>query len=144
MRKIGLELRSLMNMIVRYTHKLSAEEEMSMQQAAIIKYLVNNSNRDINSKDLEEVFSMRRSTCSRMLKLMENRNLVERLDDPSDSRKKIIKPTKKSNDIISSIENKFDEMDDVISKNISEEDLNTFFSVLDQIKININDKKEEE
>lgn len=138
---IGLEIRGLVNLMVRYTHKLSENGDLSMQQAAIIKYLVQN--KDTTSKDLEAVFSMRRSTISRMLTTMQNKDLIMRIDDPVDSRKKLIIPTAKSIGIISSIKSKFDELEEKIRENISKEDLNVFFSVIDQIKQNITVEDEE-
>ncbi|WP_025725405.1 MarR family winged helix-turn-helix transcriptional regulator [Acholeplasma granularum] len=134
---IGLELKSVMNLIVRYTHKLSELQNISMQQAAIIKYLMHHQNEDINSKDLEIAFSMRGSTCSRMLTTMEQNDLIMRIDDQNDSRKKIIKPTEKSIRFISSIKDKFDEMEEKIKQNITLEDLEIFKKVIEQIKQNI-------
>lgn len=140
---IGLEIRSLVNLMVRYTHKLSENGDLSMQQAAIIKHLLQNKDKDTTSKDLEGVFSMRRSTCSRMLTTMQNKDLIMRIDDPVDSRKKLIIPTAKSIGIISSIKSKFDELEEKIRENISKEDLDVFFSVIDQIKQNITVEDEE-
>ena len=139
---IGLELKSLMNLMVRYTHKLSELESLSMQQAAIVKYLIHHKDKDLNSKDLEQAFSMRGSTCSRMLKAMEQNDMVVRIDDKTDSRKKIIKPTEKSIQIIHNIKSKFDEMEKRIKENISKEDLEVFFRVIDQIKQNITVEEE--
>lgn len=140
---IGLELKSLMNLIVRYTHKLSENGDISMQQAAIIKYLIQNQDKEITSKELESVFSMRRSTISRMLTTMENKALIIRMDDPVDLRKKVIKPTEKSIGIISNIKSKFNDLEQKIRENISKENLDIFFQVMDQIKQNITVEDEE-
>lgn len=143
MKSIGIELRNLMNLIIRHTHKTSGTEEISMQHAAIIKYMTKNKDKDIHPKDLEEVFMMRKSTCSRMLSLMEKNNLIIRIDDALDSRKKIIKLTDKSIQICNYIEDKYEKLDDKMSNNINPEDLDIFFKVLDQIKNNIIEEKED-
>lgn len=144
MRKIGLELRNLMNLIVRFTHKDQMNETISMPHAAIIKYLINHEGKEVNPKDLEEAFMMRKSTCSRMLQLMENNGLIERIDDKEDSRKKILHLTKKALSIYKEIEVKYDDMEIQMVQNINQEDLETFFKVLDQIKLNLLEEKEEE
>ena len=45
MEQIGLELRNLMNLIVRYTHKDVNQSQLSMPHGAIIKYLIENNQR---------------------------------------------------------------------------------------------------
>lgn len=142
MRKISLELKSLMNLIMRYTHKESSQHDISMQHAAIIKYLIKNNDKDVHPKELEENFMMRKSTCSRMLSLMEYNGLIERKDDIIDSRKKIISLTPKALNIYNQIQSKFENIEDMMAQNIDKKDLEVFFKVLDQIKLNITEEKE--
>ncbi|VEU82253.1 MarR family winged helix-turn-helix transcriptional regulator [Acholeplasma hippikon] len=144
MKKIGLELRNLMNLIMRFTHKEASTENISMSHAAILKYLTKHKNEEVNPKDLEEAFMMRKSTVSRMLQLMESNGLIERLDDPQDSRKKIIKLTDHASKLHHKFDEKYEEMEVAMAKDIAPEDLEVFFKVLDQIKLNLKEEKEEE
>lgn len=141
--KIGIELKNVMNLIVRYTHKLSDHEVITMKQAAILKYLIDNNTKDITSKDLEDNFSMRRSTCSRMLSTMESNGFIVRVNDEFDTRKKTIKLTEKSISIFKQIDERFISMEENVRKNIDEEELQIFFKVLEQIKQNLITENEE-
>ena len=58
----------------------------SMIQAEIIFYLLQNKNQDVYQKDLENVFKIRRSTISGVLKTLEKKGVIKRLDSSNDAR----------------------------------------------------------
>ena len=142
MRKINSELKNLMNLIMRYTHQSSTNEDISMHHAVIIRFLIKNENKPIYIKDIQKAFVMRKSTCSRMLTLMETNGLITRVDDPVDSRKKSIHLTDKSKEIYTTISQKFEQMEIEMVQSISQTDLEIFYKVLDQIKTNITEDKD--
>ena len=127
MEQIGLELRNLMNLIVRYTHKDVNQSQLSMPHAAIIKYLIENNQRKIHPSDLEDVFMMRKSTISRMLKLIEQNGFIEIIPDDIDSRKKIIKVTSKSQKFFQSMNNRIMNLERIMIKNVSNDELQVFY-----------------
>ena len=137
MEQIGLELRNLMNLIVRYTHKDVNQSQLSMPQAAIIKYLIENKQRKIHPSDLEDVFMMRKSTTSRMLKLIEQNGFIEIIPDDMDSRKKIIKVTSKSQKFFQSMNNRIMSLERIMVKNVSNDEFQVFMNVLGKIKQNL-------
>lgn len=96
---IGRELRSLNNLIRRYfefaTHKKEIET-ITGNNGWIIGYLSENKDRDIYQKDLEEHFTITRSTASRVLSRMEQKGLIERHTVPQDARLKKIVLTQKA------------------------------------------------
>lgn len=142
MKKIHYELRNLMNVVIRFIHQASDQEALSMSHAAIIKYLIKNQDKEIYIKDIQDTFIMRKSTCSRMLSLMEKKDLIKRIENPIDTRKKMIQLTDKGIQIHSLIASKFDAMDQRMAQNISPSDLEVFYKVLEQIKTNMTDDKE--
>lgn len=137
MEQIGLELRNLMNLIVRYTHKDVNQSQLSMPHGAIIKYLIENNQRKIHPSDLEDVFMMRKSTTSRMLKLIEQNGFIEMIPDDIDSRKKIIKVTSKSQKFFQSMNNRIMNLERIMIKNVSDDELQVFMNVLGKIKQNL-------
>ena len=137
MKIVGLELKRLMNLIVRYFHNFADDYDLSMNHAAIIKYLVKNKDENVYTKDIEKIFNVRSSTTSRMLTLMEFNGLIERIDDKNDTRRKIIKPTKKAIEVVNSINNKLEKVEIKLKENIKKDELDIFFKVVEQMKQNI-------
>ena len=62
-------------------------------QVQVIKYLMDNINKDISQKELENVLGIRKSTMSGILDTMEKRNIIKRISSDIDRRSKIIKLT---------------------------------------------------
>ena len=93
--------------------------------------------KEVYQKDLEELFNMRRSTISGILKNMEKNNLIERIDSPKDARIKQIILTESSKKIGNTIKKQRDIYEKKLKQNISNDDLEIFYKVIDQIKENI-------
>lgn len=73
---IGMELRSLQNLIRRYFEYSAHKEQVEKVTGTngwIIGFLSENSEKDIYQKDLEEKFTITRSTASKVLNLMEQK-----------------------------------------------------------------------
>ena len=75
-----------------------AEEEkeaLTVRQAWVLKFLVCQGDGAAAQRDIEERFSIRRSTASHMLTLMENNGYIKRVPVPEDARMKHIVVTEK-------------------------------------------------
>ena len=80
-KKVLVELRALNNLIRRYLFFSSSMEEIKSitgNNGWIIAYLGQNEDKDIFQKDIEERFTITRSTASRVLSLMEQKDLIKR------------------------------------------------------------------
>lgn len=142
MRSIGLEIRNVANRLKREIHK-NFDFEIGRNtglHAIMIGYIKKNSDRDIFQKDLENEFSMRRSTASRMLRLMEHNGVIARVPVKEDARLKKIVLTKKAITIFDEVNEIAMNMEKKISKDISKEELDVFFSVIDKIKKNLDEE----
>lgn len=106
-------------------------------QVQIIEYILDNPDKEIYQKDLENVLDLRRATVSGVLQTMEKNGLLEREVHTNDARCKKIILNDKTRKIFSQKRQKFNEIDEIITKNISDEELNTFSRVLDKMKENI-------
>jgi DNA-binding MarR family transcriptional regulator len=140
-RAIGFELRNLTILIKRDIHKNSdiSLDNGTELHGQVVEFLFRNQNREIYQKDFEEEFMIRRSTASRMLTLMEKNDMIQRLSVGNDARLKRIVLTDKAINIHSKMKILGAKMDKKIKNGISEEDLNVFFKVIDQIKKNLED-----
>ncbi len=140
-KKISLELKSLMNTITRYMvrNRAAPPTEMTEMHAAIMAYLMQSEGKVVVQKDLEEAFTSRKSTISRMLRLMEQRELIQRVATQADARQKQIVLTEKSGAIRDKMREGQSQFESALRNGIAEEDLAIFFRVIDQIKSNINE-----
>ena len=93
--EIGLELRVVSNLIYDKMNKLALKSEnLTMHQCLILQYLSQNSKKEVVQKDIEQLFSIKRSTANQMLRTLEERGYIARTVSAEDSRKNIITPTK--------------------------------------------------
>ena len=132
-------LKSLNNLIKRdieKTHPAELDRAKGVHGWAI-RYFKENSDRDIFQKDFEEYFSIRRSTATQILKLMEKNGLILRECHSKDARMKKITLTEKAINFHNMIVRDIDNREKRIIRGITEEELDCFFSVIDKIKLNL-------
>lgn len=105
----------------------------------IIGYLAHNSDREIFQKDIEEAFSVRRSTVSRVVTLMENKGLVERRSVQGDARLKKLVLTDKALEIHTAIEKELEELNRDIVEGIPQEEVDVFMRVAGRMIENLDE-----
>ncbi|HCX63665.1 MAG TPA: MarR family transcriptional regulator [Eubacteriaceae bacterium] len=96
---IGIQLRSLVNIIMRQTEKstvLNNAKDVTGTNLWIIAYLAENKYKDVYQRDLEKNFSTTRSTVSKVLKRMEEKGYLQRVPDSKDNRLKKLLLTEKA------------------------------------------------
>ena len=139
-RKLGFEIHRTSRIVKRYMDKDASKsyvENITGTHGWVIGYLYNNRHRDIFQKDFEQEFNIRRSTASSILSLMEKNDLIKRESVPYDARLKKITLTKKALEIQSIVEKDFERFENTMKQNISDEELEIFFGVLEKININM-------
>lgn len=138
-RFVGVEISKTNNVLKRKCSdaELSREiDEATGKSGWIIGYLAENDNKDIFQKDIEEKFSVRRSTVSSMLKLMEKKGLVTRESVNFDARLKKIVLTPKAREMHCRMLKYLNMTEKKLKMGISDEELKTFFEVLEKIRKN--------
>ena len=67
---IGFEIRTLSNLLQRKINQMVADEEdtLTVHQVWVLKFLVSRGEKETVQRDIEEKFSIRRSTASHMQK----------------------------------------------------------------------------
>lgn len=138
-RHLGLEIRMLNNCVKRFVHSTRPPEfeESTGVHGWAIKYFYENRGKDIFQRDFEERFSIRRSTATNMLKLMEKNGLITRESVPYDARLKKIALTQKAIDIHNKAIKNIKKVECTLKNGITEEELTAFYSVIDKIKANL-------
>ena len=138
-RRIGFEIRTVHNLIKR---NMDSKKPPELNAATgvhgwVIHYFYKNRDHDTFQRDFETHFSIRRSTATQILKLMETNGLITRQPVPYDGRLKKIVLTEKAIEIHNKIDKNMDEMEETLTRGITPEEEDTFYRVLDKIKANL-------
>lgn len=138
-RTIGFEIRTLNNLIKRHFESKKPREldASTGVHGWAIRYFYENRDRDIFQRDFEQRFSIRRSTATNMLKLMEKNGLIKRVSVEYDARLKKILLTEKAVNIHKQIVKNIDEIESKLESGISEQELAVFYKVVDKLKANL-------
>jgi len=139
-KSIGLELRSLNNLIKRRIDNSSAKKEIDSITGTngwIIGFLAENADKDIYQKDLEEQFSITRSTASKVLILMEKKGLIERNGVPHDARLKKLTLTEKASKASELMIEEGKQLEVTLTKGFSKEELEFLFDCIHRMKNNV-------
>ena len=137
---IGMQLHSLSNMNRRYIDNNSHKqhfESITGTNGWIIGYLDHNRDRDVFQKDLEDAFSITRSTVSKVVNLMVQKGLVERSPVEYDARLKKLTLTDKSLELISYMEDDRRKHEEVLMQGFSEEEKQQLSEYIKRMKNNM-------
>ncbi len=139
-RKLGFEIGRTSRLIKRYIDSDASRsyvEKMTGTHGWAVGYFYRNRHKDMFQKDFEQEFDIRRSTASSILSLMEKNGLITRESVPYDARLKKIVLTQKALEVQSYVDKNFARFEKTIQQNISDEELEVFFAVLDKINSNL-------
>jgi len=137
---VGHEIKAISNLIKRHicnNHANGKCGNLSEIQGLIIGYLHNNRFKDVFQKDIEERFTMRRSTVTGVLQSMERNGYIIREKVPYDARLKKIILTEKAINLYNHVMQEIEKFEKRITKNVSEEELEVFIQVLNKFKKNL-------
>ncbi len=112
-------------------------DKLTNMNSFIIGYLYKNKDREIFQKDIEEVFSYRRSTASAVIGLMEEKGYVVRNSVEYDKRLKRIELTPKALQMGIQIEEDIKRLEGRMTEGIGPEELEIFYKVAGKIKRNL-------
>ncbi len=139
-KRIGREVSCLKNLFSRNIENndtVRFVNELTSANAHILRFLAKNQNTDIYQKTIEENFSITKSTTSKVLKLMEQNGLINRLGVDNDARLKKIILTEKGLAIHESIRNVLDDVEKKALDGFNEEEIEMLYSFFDRIKTNL-------
>ena len=139
---LGFEINAISNMLKRKA--LKPNNSLTKMQMWIIGYIYNKKDGDVFQGELERTFHVTRATASDVLKRMERDGLIIRTPSPLDARMKKITLTEEAIQIADKVRQNIDRNERLMVQGISEEDLNTFYSVIDKIKENLANSLDEQ
>lgn len=138
--KILFKLKDLDKMIVR---SLLDQEKLELlpspTQMQIIEYIIN-SDEEVLQCDLEKAIKLRRATISGVLKTMEKKNLITRVISSKDARVKKIILSDKTKKMYLESKAKLEALEELITSNISDNEINIFLEVINKMQENLTKK----
>lgn len=128
---IGLEIRIVSNLIYnKMNQQAMAAENISAHQCLILQHLENQADAPVYQKDIERMFSVRRSTANQMLRTLEERELIQRLQSPDDARKNILVITPKGKEACAKLNGQMRVLLESLIGGIPREELEQFQTTL--------------
>lgn len=138
---IGPEIKVLSNLIKRRLDNSATFTEahkLTGMHGWVIGYLYEHRDKGpMFQKDIEAEFSIRRSTATGILQLMERNGLLLRESVSYDARLKSIVLTPKAIKLHEAIVKEIKEMEALLVKGLTEEEIKTFLTIIRKIKSNI-------
>ncbi len=138
--RIGFEIRRLDHMLARNIQacvKSAGLDEVTLMHGWIIRFLYANRNRDIFQKDVEQHFSIGRSTVTNIIQLMEKKGFVARQSVEHDARLKKVVLTEKGIQSHETMEALIESLDMSLVEGITDGELEVFYSVIEKLKKNL-------
>lgn len=140
-RLIGFEIKTVSNMIKRKLINCPTvveTDKLTGMHGWIIGYLYDRRDQcEIFQRDLENDFSIRRSTVTGILQLMEKNGLIIREPVDYDKRLKKLTLTPKAVEKHEKLMKEIDTIEACIAKGLTGDEINTLLALLDRIKRNL-------
>ena len=108
-----------------------------MQKIVLHHIMFESLTRDVYQKDLEKEFRIRRSTATGILQLLEKNGFVVREPVKQDARLKKIVPTEKATGLRERILKNIRDMEALLRKDVSSEDMEICVQVLEKMSENL-------
>ena len=138
--RIGWQIKVLSNLIKREVGNFGCDkyqDELTGNNMFIIGYLARHRDEDVFQKDLEEFFSVRRSTMSTIILRMEQKGFLSRESVSHDARLKKLVLTEKGEQIHEMIESKIEDTEKKLSSGLTEDEKQTLFHLLEKLRQNL-------
>lgn len=137
--KIGVEIKKLNNTLHRAITcyaKMAGMDEVTLMHGWIIQYLYENQEKEVFQKDIEQQFSICRSTVTNIIQLMEKKGYIARESVGHDARLKKVVLTDKGRETHDKMECLAWHLDKQLVDGISEAEMKIFFDVMNKIEEN--------
>ena len=137
---IGFQIRTLSHLVRRTVDQVAFAEQDDHPtdvQGWILGYLYENQGREIFQRDIQEHFSIRRSTVTGILQLMERNGLITRSSVERDARLKKLELTPRGVELHERVERSIRQVEDRLSQCLTPEEKATFLTICEKIRAHL-------
>lgn len=134
---VAYEIRTLSNLIRRRVLQMlppPPEKMLTDMQRHVIDFLYSHQDSDVYQKDIEEWFFIRRSTASRLLKTLEEKEIITRTSVSHDARLKKLCLTPAALEKENEIREKITQAEKTIESGLTEEEIEQFIEIAEKMK----------
>lgn len=142
--KLGLDIEKIDRIISRDMDAniiQAVGDKVTISQAYVIDFMINTNKEDIFQKDLEKKFDLKKAAISLMLNNMEKNDLIKRVPVSEDARLKKLVLTEKSIALADTITTAIDEIENTLVEDLTQEEIDNFYTVLDKMRNSLNKRK---
>ena len=143
MKNIGIELRSLGNLVMRFIEKRARAQSCDLLTGSngwILGYLLQNADREVYQRELEQEFSITRSTASKVVNLMEKKGLVERCTAEHDGRMLKLTLTEKAEALAREMRRESENLSQILTRDFAPEEIENLYEYLGRMKKNLREE----
>ena len=114
-------------------------------QERVIHFIIAHDGEPVYQRELEREFMMRPASASELLKKLEDNDLIRRVPDPDDSRKKRIEPTEKALQYRGKVLDDLQKLENAITAALTPEEIETWKAITEKmIRIPLSDTHSQE
>lgn len=137
---VGVELRVLSNLIMRQVENDTKQmnlDDLTATNGWILEYLLDEQEKEIYQKDLENAFGTTRSTISKVLMLMEQKGYITRESVVKDARLKRISLTPKAVEVCKIMRGRMSVMEDKLMNGFRADEKKLLLTYINRMKENM-------
>lgn len=123
-------MQTLSTNVRQYFHKRISDVKVDITYEMVKVLILLSDNKYMNQQQIADLTFKNKASLTSLLNNMEKRNLVVRNEDNADKRNKIITLTTKGKDLFSKVNPIFDEMYDLLYKDVTSEEIEIMNNVL--------------
>lgn len=116
------------------------QNDLTAQQSRLVCFIVKNSDKDLFQRDIESAFNIRRSSVTNLIQQLEKKGFIKRESVDNDARLKKIILTEKSIKADKIATERFNEIENKMTKNLTKEEKSILFNIIDKINKNMEEK----
>ncbi|MBS4961125.1 MAG: MarR family transcriptional regulator [Clostridiales bacterium] len=137
---VGYEIKTLDHLLIKQLISVCGRQgidEVTVMNSWIIGYLYENQRKEIFQKDLEQEFSISKSTVTGILQLMEKKGYIIRQSVPYDARLKKLMLTEKGLAMRGKTQKIINQLEERLMMSVKPEEMEVFFHVIHRFKDSI-------
>ena len=129
-KKLVENMQTLSNNVRHYFHKRISDINVDITYEMVKVLILLSDNKYMNQQQIADLTFKNKASLTSLLNNMEKRNLVVRNEDIADRRNKIITLTPKGKELFSKVNPLFDEMYDILYKDVTTEEISMMNNVV--------------
>ena len=139
--QVGRQINKISNYLRRRSQNTQKKIGLTNSQALVLDYIMASPS-PVYQKDIEKEFNLRSSSATELICGMEQKGLIEKIESSSDKRLKEIVFKENNEFVKNSIKNEICQSEKQLIKNVSNEDLDIFMKVTNQMIKNLEENNE--